>query len=416
MRTFKYEFQHQSNVIRIGNLLDDMWQGHVYFHNMIPKIVKPKINLFGRCCIGIILLIGLTGCSEDVIEEDPVAFVQAIPATNSEIQPDATIIVSFDGTPPGVNVNGGKFSVSGAKVTITGPFTAGTLELTITWSDGATALTYTVKAEGTPETEQPSAPPPAGMVLIPAGEFEMGSNDAEAWNNEQPVRKVYVDAFYMDETEVTNLQFKKFLLENPHWQKGRVDAQFAGDNYLRLWNANNYPNGKANHPVIFVSWYAAMAYAEWANKRLPTEAEWEYAARGGLKGKKYPNGNTLTARDANFGNNIKDTTPVGKYPANGYGLYDMAGNVLEWCLDEYDSEFYFTFPRNGVARNPLSGANSVEWILNNYANIKSSRVLRGGAWHGTVHFMRCAQRYYNNNAPTHSNGQGGFRCVKSITP
>ena len=344
--------------------------------------MKPKINLLVFYCIAVVLLIGLTGCGEDAVEEDPVEFVQAIPATGSEIQPDATIIASFDGTPTGVSVTGGKFSVSGANVTITGPFTAGALNLVITWSDGAASLAYNVKAPAgtTAENEDTPAPPPEGMVYIPAGEFEMGSNDAEADNDEQPVRKVYVDAFYMDETEVTNLQFKEFLLENPRWQKGRVNKQFANNNYLKDWNGNNYPQGKANHPVRYVSWYAAMAYAEWADKRLPTEAEWEYAARGGLKGKKYPNGNTITARDANFGQNVKDTTPVGKYPANGYELYDMAGNVWEWCLDEYDSEFYFTFPRNGVARNPLSGANSIEWILDNYTQIKSSRVLRGGSW------------------------------------
>ena len=375
--------------------------------------MKPKINLFGRCCIGVALLIGLAGCGEDAMEEDPVAFVQAIPATNSEIQPDAKIIVSFDGTPSGVNVDGGKFSVSGANVTITGPFTAGTLELTITWSDGAQALTYTVKAEGTPETTQPSAPPPAGMVLISGGEFEIGSNDAEANNNEQPVRTVYVDDFYMDETEVTNLQFKEFLQENPRWKKGQIEARFHNGNYLYLWNGNNYPQGKANHPVVSVSWYAAMAYAEWAGKRLPTEAEWEYAARGGYEGKKYPNGkNTITSRDANFDNNVKDTTAVERYPANDYGLFDMAGNVWEWCLDEYDSEFYFTFPRNGVARNPLSGANSVEWILNNYTGIKSTRVLRGGSWGHNATFVRCARRRYTR--PTASYVLLGFRCAKTL--
>ena len=95
-------------------------------------------------------------------------------------------------------------------------------------------------------------------------------------------------------------------------------------------------------------------------------------------------GNTITARDANFGGTVKDTTPVGKYAANGYKLYDMAGNVYEWCLDEYDSEFYFTFPRNGVARNPLSGANSIDWILDNYIQINSKRVLRGGSWSGNT--------------------------------
>ena len=257
------------------------------------------------------------------------------------------------------------------------------------------------------------ASPHEGMVLIPAGEFEMGSNNAEADNDEQPVRRVYVDAFYMDETEVTNLQFKEFLLENPHWQKGRVNKKFADGNYLRLWNGNSYPNGKASHPVRYVSWYAAMAYAEWVDKRLPTEAEWEYAARGGLKGQKYPNGNTITARDANFSNNVKDTSPVGKYPANNYGLHDMAGNVWEWCLDEYDSEFYLTLPRNGVARNPLSGANSIDWVLNNYASTKGFRALRGGSWHASAQNVRVADRY--GSTPANTLLSSGFRCVKSKT-
>ena len=251
------------------------------------------------------------------------------------------------------------------------------------------------------------------MVLIPAGEFEMGSNDAEAENNEQPVRTVYVDAFYMDETEVTNTQFKAFLLENPQWQKGRVNAKFADADYLYLWNGNNYPNGKGNHPVVWVSWYAAMAYAEWADKRLPTEAEWEYAARGGLEGKKYPNGNTITPADANY-DNAGGTTSVTKYPKNGYGLYDMAGNVWEWCLDEYDAEFYFTFPRDGVARNPLSGANSVEWLMDNFTNVKVSRVLRGGSWHNSERYVRVAYREYVR--PTSANDIFGFRCARTVSP
>ena len=261
-----------------------------------------------------------------------------------------------------------------------------------------------------PVVTPPAADPPDGMVLIPAGEFDMGSNDAEAGNDEQPVRRVYVDAFYMDETEVTNVQFKEFLLENPRWQKERAKAR--GDvspNYLLSWKENNYPNGKGNHPVEWVHWQAAMAYAEWADKRLPTEAEWEYAARGGLKGKKYPNGNTITARDANFGKNVGSTTPVGKYPANGYGLYDMAGNVPEWVLDEYDAEFYFTFPRDGVARNPLSGANSIEWILNNYTNVNFTPIARGGSYSSIARYLRVAFRGYRF-------GNQGFRCVKDIEP
>ena len=257
-------------------------------------------------------------------------------------------------------------------------------------------------------------PPPQGMVLIPAGEFLMGSNDAESQNDEQPVRKVYVDAFYMDETEVTNAQFKEFLIENPRWQKGRIDKRFADVNYMHHWSGNNYPSGKGNHPVVYVSWYAAMAYAEWSGKRLPTESEWEYAGRGGLSGKKYPNGNSITARDANYDNNVKDTTAVGRYPANGYGLYDMAGNVFEWCLDEYDKDFYFTFPRSGVARNPLSGANSIQWILDNYTEIKGSRVLRGGSWGNAARIVRVAFR--NSNLPSYTYFMFGFRCVKDVTP
>ena len=266
-----------------------------------------------------------------------------------------------------------------------------------------------------PPDEVGPPPPPPGMVLIPAGEFDMGSNDEEAQNNEQPVRRVYVDAFYMDETEVTNVQYKEFLLENPRWQKGRIEARFHDGNYLKSWNGNNYPNGKGNHPVVWVSWYAVMAYSEWAGKRLPTEAEWEYAARGGLAGKKYPNGNTITPREANYSNHVGDTTPVKKYPKNGYHLYDMAGNVLEWCLDEYDSEFYFTFPRDGVARNPLSGANSVEWLLNNYTNVNGDRVLRGGSWgHGAI-TARVAYRFYFPVKPmSFTSLYFGFRCVRAV--
>ena len=269
------------------------------------------------------------------------------------------------------------------------------------------------------EPEVPQQPsPPEGMVLIPAGEFLMGSNDADSDNDEQPVRTVYVDAFYMDETEVTNAEFKEFLIENPRWQKDRIEARFRGGNYLHHWNGNNYPSGKGNHPVAFVNWYAAMAYAEWAGKRLPTEAEWERAARGGLVGKKYPNGDTITARDANYKDHVGDTTAVRRYPANRYGLYDMAGNVLEWCLDEYDGDFYFTFPRNGVARNPLSGASSPSWLINNFTNINklNSRVLRGGCWDWEEHYVRVADRL--DYVPTVAGNWPviGFRCVRAVSP
>jgi len=254
------------------------------------------------------------------------------------------------------------------------------------------------------------------MVLIPAGEFEMGSNDEDARNNEQPVHTVYVDAFYMDTHEVTNAEYQKFVLANPQWQKERIRYTFNSSSYLKHWNGNNYPAGKANHPVIYVGWYAAMAYAEWAGKRLPTEAEWEKAARGGLRGKKYPWGDSIDSNYANFGNKIKGTTAVGSYIANGYGLYDMAGNVWEWCLDEYDADFYSVSP----PRNPLSGAPSVKWLLANYIVdyivVKSNqkRVVRGGSWFFSAHLVRVANR--SGLTPSFSTISFGFRCARDVKP
>lgn len=284
-------------------------------------------------------------------------------------------------------------------------------------------ITTSLPEKETPQSEgkttapppEKETPPPKGMALIPAGEFQIGSNDAEADDDEQPVRTVYVDAFYMDETEVTNAQFKEFVLENRHWQKNRIDGRFHNGRYLWDWNGNNYPPGRGKHPVFNVSWYAAMAYSKWAGKRLPTEAEWERAARGGLVDKRYPHGNTLTPRDANYGNNVKDTTTVGRYLANGYGLYDMAGNVSEWCLDDYNDRFYFTFPQEGVARNPLSGTNTIQWILDNFrdVNVDVSRVRRGGTWFNTAgESVRVADR--DDSKPKHAFRVIGFRCVRSV--
>ena len=261
----------------------------------------------------------------------------------------------------------------------------------------------------------PAPPLPEGMVLIPAGQFQMGSNDDEA-QDEQPVHTVHIDAFFMDEHEVTNLEYKEFLLENPRWQKSRIDNRFHNGDYLKHWSGNNYPSGKANHPVTYVSWYAAMAYAEWAGKRLPTEAEWEYAARGGLAGLKYPSGNTISTRQANYKNHVGDTTPVGRYAANGYGLYDMAGNVWEWCLDEYDADFYFV-SRN--SRNPISGARAIQWILDNFTSIptNSSRVLRGGSWTNDARSLRVSARYGNSPTISPAVANLGFRCARgTVTP
>ncbi len=231
----------------------------------------------------------------------------------------------------------------------------------------------------------------ADMVLIPAGEFQMGSNDGDP--DEHPVHTVYVDAFYMDKYEVTVGQYKAFVQSTGHRSPD--------------WNRVAKYSPTPQHPMINVSWYDAMAYAKWAGKRLPTEAEWEKAARGGLVGKAYPNGNTLTARDANYNDNVGGPTPVGSYGANGYGLYDMMGNVSEWCLDAYNRDFY----QESSARNPISGG-SITSITDNYTQIKSSRVLRGGSWVGSAPYVRAASRH--NHSPTLTSVTYGFRCARAV--
>ena len=263
---------------------------------------------------------------------------------------------------------------------------------------------------------------PTEMVLIPAGDFQMGSNDSEADDDEKPVHTVYVDAFYMDKYEVTNAQFKAFVDANPQWQKDNIPIKYHFGGYLMDWRGNSYPSGKSNHPVVYVSWYAAMAYAQWAGKRLPTEAEWEKAARGGLEGQQYPWGNTISSSLANYSLYVNKTTPVGNYGANGYGLYDMAGNVFEWCLDAYEMDFYASSPR----RNPLSGRMTLREVIVNYKNVTTERVLRGGSWGFIARSLRVAARRggtptfardsYGWGTPTFTRNDYGFRCARDVTP
>ena len=248
----------------------------------------------------------------------------------------------------------------------------------------------------------------AEMVLIPAGEFRMGGADDEARGNEQPVHPVYVDAFYMDRYLVTNAQYKVFVDANPQWRQDLIPDAYHNGYYLHFWNGGSYPEGKGNHPVTRVSWYAAMAYARWARKRLPTEAEWEKAARGGLVGMKYPWGNTIDENLANYDGNVGDTTPVGHYAPNGYGLYDMSGNVSEWCLDQYDSDFYAVSPRE----NPLSGTETPEKVVDPFKAIY--RVARGGSWSDYAEHL-CVATRGSDLEDMDTFDSVGFRCARAVS-
>ena len=262
-----------------------------------------------------------------------------------------------------------------------------------------------------PVTTPPVTPPSSteGMVLIPAGEFRMGSNSGSSY--EKPVHSVYVDAFYMDKYEVTNAQYAAFLnAKGKHTEGGNTWLNIGAARVEYVAGVYRAKGGYENHPVTYVSWHGAVAYSKWKGKRLPTEAEWEKAARGNLSGLTYPWGNSIDSSKANYNRHIKDTTAVGKYTANGYGLYDMAGNVWEWCLDEYNSGFYALSP----SQNPLSGANSIRWILDNYTGINSSRVLRGGSWSDAAQSGRVAKR--NDGTPASTGNNGGFRCARAVTP
>jgi len=252
----------------------------------------------------------------------------------------------------------------------------------------------------------------APMVLIPAGEFEMGSNDG--FDNEKPVHTVYLDAFYIDKYEVTNAQYKKFVQAKKYREPegyGYIDYEWKKG--FKPWLGKNF--NEDNQPVVCVSWEDAKAYADWAGKRLPTEAEWEKAARGGEKGKKYvwgdgwlpPKGagnfadQTLKKvfRDwiiiGGYDDGYAYTSPVGSFNPNGYGLYDMAGNVWEWCADWCDDKYYTNSPK----LNPTGTGSG------------SYRILRGGSWR-TINMLnlRVAYRYYDD--PMDVRDAVGFRCVE----
>jgi formylglycine-generating enzyme required for sulfatase activity len=223
------------------------------------------------------------------------------------------------------------------------------------------------------------------MVLVPPGPFAMGSGR----------REVHIDALYMDRLPVTNAQFAVFLDAT---QYRPTDA--GAKRFLAHWRNNKPPRGEERHPVVFVSWFDARAYASWAGRRLPTEAEWEKAARG-TDGRRYPWGRIEPKPvHANFGRSREGTTIVGSFPegASPYGILDLAGNVWEWCEDAYDEDFY----ENGPNMNPK---------LASSPRNKSGQVMRGGSF---VYDARALRTYARMGFDPHYRfAEGGFRCVKS---
>jgi len=250
------------------------------------------------------------------------------------------------------------------------------------------ALTALSACAAGPRAVRTESVPPGELILIPGGEFTMGqAGEGDC----APAHAVRIGSFYLDKYEITNAEYLAFCRATGH----RL-PEFWGMAEFRC--GPEYPD----HPVVGVSWRDANAYAAWADKRLPTEAEWEYAARGGLVDMDYPSGPEIDPTLANYfirdparrEQNRGGTAPVGSYPPNGYGLHDMAGNVVEWVADWYDAEYYERSPRANPT-GPAAGR---------------FRVIRGGGWHSGPF---CNRVYYRNALPAQwVDFNVGFRCAK----
>ena len=296
------------------------------------------------------------------------------------------------------------------------------------------------------------------MIFINGGNFEMGADNNQALKDEYPKHKVTLKGFWIDKTEVTNAQFAQFVKETNYittaeriinW--GELKKQlpvgtpkpdenklqpasliFKPDNFDYFWNLEpsvNWKNptgkgstldGKENYPVVQVSWFDAKAYCKWAKKRLPTEAEWEFAARGNLKNKVYSWGNESVDNgkpkantwQGDFPNNnllidkFYKSSPVKTFESNGYGLYDMAGNVWEWCGDWYDSNYYQSVSKGILNPKGAKKGYDIDDL------IAQKRVLRGGSFlcnDGYCSGYRNARRM--KDTPDTSTEHIGFRCV-----
>lgn len=239
------------------------------------------------------------------------------------------------------------------------------------------------------------------MVRLGPASFSMGTDETEIaqlmvrypdlprdmFESEIPRHLVHLRAYSIDRYEVTSEQYRDFLLANPSWQPTAVPAPKSNGSYLKGWISLNFPAGQARRPVTYITWYSASAYCHWRNARLPTEAEWEYAASGGLERPEFPWGDAPpTPTGANWsGASIDHPTDVGQFPANGYGLYDMVGNVWEYTADRWPD-------------NPSKPGQS---------NIRYA--IRGGSYGAGVVNLRV--RYRDSHPALGSGPHVGFRCA-----
>ena len=318
---------------------------------------------------------------------------------------------------------------------------------------------------------RPADSAPAGMVWVPGGEFSMGCADprkapqggGDAMRDARPVHRVFVDGFWMDATEVTNRQFAEFVVatgyvtiaeQTPRAEDfpgappenlvpgavvfTRPEQAVSLDNHYQWWSYvkgaswrrplgdSSSIEGLEDYPVVNVAFADAEAYARWAGKRLPTEAEWEFAARGGVAGQLYTWGNDLRPNDKWMANiwqgefPMRDSaedgfaglSPVAQYPANGYGLYDLAGNAWEWCSDWYRPDTYeIMSERAVVARNPTGPRDSFDPSEPGV----SKRVHRGGSFLCSDQYcVRYMLGTRGKGEPSTGSNHLGFRCVKTV--
>lgn len=315
--------------------------------------------------------------------------------------------------------------------------------------------------------KMPSAKNPEGMVWIPGGTFSMGGDNNQARQDEFPKHTVKLDGFFMDVTEVTNAQFAKFVaatgyittaekdidwedlkkqlpsdMSKPEDEKLKAaslvfvptESEVSLQDYSQWWSWSHGANwkhpkgiesdivGKENLPVVHISWDDANAYCQWAGKRLPTEAEWEFAARGGLEKNTYVWGNDSVVDEKKqcnywqgifpYKNDVTDgffgSAPVKSFSPNGYGLYDMAGNVWEWCADNYNYNYYDEFEKVQITNNPKGPLKSYDPD----EPLVAKKVMRGGSF-------LCNESYCSGyrvsarmkSSPDSSMEHLGFRCV-----